>query len=82
MEFVDGVDFLSYVRADRESVDDESTTDPGIDALSSFKKDLPRTDAIVSPAFQNSTASLNELKYGTLARRVGILPEGPSSHRG
>ncbi len=61
MEFVDGVDFLSYVRADRESVDDESTTDPGIDALSSFKKDLPRTDAIVSPAFQNSTASLNEL---------------------
>ncbi len=52
MEFVDGVDFLSYVRAGRESVYDESTTDPGIDAVSSFKKDLPRTDAIVSPAFQ------------------------------
>ena len=60
MEFVDGVDFLTYVQAGRELVD-ESTTDPGIDALSSFGKDLPGTDAIASHGLESSTASLNEL---------------------
>ena len=55
-----GSTFSRIVLASANSLN-ESATEPALDALSSFRKDLPRTDAIASPGAEKPTESLNEL---------------------
>ena len=54
MEFVEGVDFLSYVRASANSLND-SAAEPVLEAFQSFKGNLPYTEAIRSPGLEDPT---------------------------